>query len=355
MIAFIGIVLVQAGAMIVAADEIKSVHSPILEDTVAQLGRLKPGTESDRAVTELARQGDLAVAEIAEQLRERNPDFGWAHQAVLVLKRVNSARARTLLRRMAMGELSPGNENWAAQALIACDQSEAWTLLASVSPQVLTTVLNALDGQQVTEERLPAIKKLLDSKDPLLSWRAAEVMAAGTSAKLADEAVEAIGRAMTTVTDLPGADAPAPHRYRFGTVFTLGEQYYSRYLGALACSHVDKQSLRDLANRLQGRARDAVVLALARRGDKSVREAVVKLAQDPQAGLFRAWAVDALSEIGTPDDLPLLRTLAESDPLVREGPLSPPNPVDSLGPTYPVRQAAKDAIRTIENRNHEDK
>ena len=60
------------------------------------------------------------------------------------------------------------------------------------------------------------------------------------------------------------------------------------------------------------------------------------------------WAATALGQIGTQADLPLLRSLAESDPMVRKGPLPPPQPTDRLGPTYPVRQAAKAAIRTIE-------
>ena len=293
------------------------------------------------------------MAEIAQQLQDRGPDIGWGHTVVDVLKDVGSERARALLRRIALGELSPGNEDWAARALIASDRGEAWNLLSSNSPQALTTALNVLDGQKVDESHMPLLKKCLAGKDALVSWRAAAVMADGAYDKLAVGTVEAIGQSLAAVTDLPGVDAPDPTGYRFGVVYTLGEQYYSRYANALEHAHVDNAVLHRLATRLLGRARDTVILALANRGDKSLREEIIKLAQAPQAGLFRAWAATALGQIGTQADLPLLRSLAESDPMVRKGPLPPPQPTDRLGPTYPVRQAAKAAIRTIETGGRE--
>lgn len=337
--------------IVVGADESGSKHPPdvTLEDSVDRLGRLKPGAESDQAVANLAREGEKAVAEIEQRLVNGDEDFGWQHNAVRVLKAINSKKSHTLLRRMALGELSGGNTGiaaWAGQALIECDRHEAHALLTSTSPQTLTAALNALDGQQVDGAQMPLLKKLLSSKNPLVSWRAAEVMAAGASGKLADEAVEAIGQALTAVAGLPGVGAPDPRGYRFGTVHTLGEQYYFRYTNALERAHVDNQSLHELAKQLHGRGRDTMILALARRGDKSVHEEIVKLAKDPQAGLFRAWAATALEKIGTSDDLHLLRTLAESDPLVRAGAL----PGDAIVPTYPVRRAAEAAIRAIEKR-----
>jgi hypothetical protein len=104
----------------------------------------------------------------------------------------------------------------------------------------------------------------------------------------------------------------------------------------------------DLTKHQNGRARDVVILALAERGDKTVHDEITKLAQDSDAGLFRAWAVNELRTIGAADDLPMLRTLAATDPLVRDGGLPPPHPTDSRGPTFPVRDAARDAIRVIE-------
>src|SRR5207237_7611114 len=141
----------------------------------------------------------------------------------------------------------------------------------------------------------------------------------------------AIGQALSAVAHIPGVSDLDPRAAWFSTVQTLGEEYYRRYGHALATAHVENQALHELAKQLQRPARDAVLLALARRGDKSVHGEIVKLAQGGE-GMFRAWAATALEKIGTKDDLPMLRTLAKTDPLVRKGPLRPPNPPDTVGP-----------------------
>jgi hypothetical protein len=253
-----------------------------------------------------------------------------------------------------LGELSEGRldneKRWAADALIACDRSEAWILLSSSEPFVLTSALNAVEGEPLDQERLSALKTCLQNEEALVRWRAAAVMAGDPTGKLADEAVDAIGQSLAAVADIPEVEALDPHANRLGTDHTLGEEYYRRYELALAKVRVDDAVLQQLAARQKGRARDAVVLALAIRGDKSVRGAILKLAQDPGAGMFRTWAVHTLRDVGTQDDLPLLRKLARSDPLEREGLLGPPHQLHSRGPTYPVRQAAKDAIAVLEKK-----
>ena len=327
--------------------------SAALEGLVSQLGRLKAGAEKNQAVASLARQGDAAVAEIARQV-EWNRDFGWLHTTVRVLKAVNSEESRAILRRIAVGELAeqhanPNIESWAAQALIGCNPSEAWALLTSTTPQVLVVALVAVDGQPVDEKRMALLETCLESEDALVCWRTAAVMAGGCTGKLASEAVDAIGQALTVAAGRPDADAPYP---RAGGA-TFVEMYSSPYIGSLALARVDNQRLHELAERMEGRARDAVLVALARRDDKSVHDELIRLAQEPEATLFRAWAARALGEIGTAEDLPLLRTLAKTDPLVREGLLPATHGVGARGPTHPVREAAEDAIRTLEKKSKE--
>jgi hypothetical protein len=60
-----------------------------------------------------------------------------------------------------------------------------------------------------------------------------------------------------------------------------------------------------------------------------------------------------MRDIGTPEDLPFLRELAENDMLKRKGPVSRKNEYSTavdVGDTYPVREAAVGAIRAIELR-----
>ncbi|MHC4398963.1 MAG: M56 family metallopeptidase [Planctomycetota bacterium] len=330
-----------------------------LEASVDRLRRVKAGAETDEAVAALARQGDAAVAEIGRQLAERNPSFGQQHRAVRVLEAVNSEESRAILRRMARDELRAANSNIessAARALIACDAREAWGLLASDTSQVLTSALNAVEGQPVDEKHMPLLRKCLGHETALVRWRAAEVMASDPTGKRADETVEAVGQALTAVASLPNVNDPA--RYTVPTGWTLGEACYQRYLNILVRVKVDNEALHALAKRIEGRGRDTVLLALARRGDKSVHDELVRLAQDQQADMFRAWAATALGEIGTLEDLPLLRTLAETDPFVREGPwgsdergLPLPPGMTALG--HPVRVFAQRAIHALERKAKE--
>jgi len=362
-----------------------TITNRIIEDTVDRLDRLKPGNgmEQDQAIATLAQHDDDAVAEIERQLVNGDRDYGWGHAVVRVLGAIDTEKARTLLRRMALGEFCDVdiNKAWAAQKLIAYDRGEASNLLASTDPEVIVDALNVMEGQPIDDKLMVLLKKCLDNKEleqrlavedmtatqrelTILNLRLAQrstamFMAAGTTGELANEAVEAIGKALSAVADLPEVDAllPLPSKHP-GTEHTLGEQYYYAYAGALASANVDDQTLHDLAKQLHGRAKDAVILALAWRSDKSVHEDLVKVVQDVQAGLLRAWAVRALGEISTQDDLPFLRTLAENDTLIREGPVSQPlsrGPGDvSVGSTHPVCEAAKDAILAIEARANEE-
>jgi HEAT repeat protein len=326
--------------------------SSALEASVGQLGRLKPGAETNQAVAALVRQGEAAVAEIGLQLAEHDADYGWRHTAVRVLQGVNSEQSRAILRRMALGEAGerdPGLEDWAARALIACDRREAWALLASATPEVLTSALNAVVGQPVDEKHMPLLRKCLAHQEDLVRWRAADVLADDPTGKRSDETLQVVAEALAAIPRLPNVNAP--YRQFPPTGWTVGEACYHRYVYILVRVKADDEALRALAKRMEGRGRDAVLLALAQRGDKTVHDDLVKLAQDSKADLFRAWAVTALRKIGTSEDLPLLRTLAKTDPLVREGPSGPGD--DNTRPTHPVRQAAEDTIRTLEKKSKE--
>jgi HEAT repeat protein len=325
-----------------------------LEVAVGRLGRTKTKEQTDGAVAAMAQHGDDAVQEIERQSDGRNSHFGWRHTAVRVLKAVNSEKSRALLRRLAIGDLSKGRLNteqaWAADALVACDRREAWTLLSSSEPFVLTSALSAVEGEPLNQDQMDSLKTCLQHEDKLVSWRAAAVMAGDATGKFAVEAVDAIGQALSAVSDIAGFDEIDLHANRLGTDQTVGEEYYRSYELALAKVKVDDKVLHELASRQKGRARNAVVLALAQRGDKSVRPQILKIAQDPDAEMFRTWAVHALRDLGTMDDIPLLRNLASTDPLEREGLLGPPNRLHTRGTTFPVREAAKAAIRVLEKK-----
>lgn len=324
-----------------------------LSKDVIQLGRLREGPEKNAAIAALVARQDAAVAEIERQVADEDPDFGMVHHAVIALKQMNSEKSRDLLRHIARGDFrleNPNLEPWAAGNLIQLDKNVGWELLISSNEGVLTAAMNAVEGQRIDEQRLAALKKCLKHEDDLVRWRAAELLATAPRGKLANEAFDAVSGVLIAVADVPGVEEINAKIIHHGIESTRGEMNYGRYIGAPAKVEVDNEALHAFAKKHEGPTRNVMLLALARRRDASVREPILQLAQEPDAGLFRAWAVQALRDIGTANDLPLLRKLAKDDPFVRKGPLRAPHPLHATGPMYPVREAAADTIRVIEKR-----
>jgi len=321
-------------------------------ELLSRLTRMRPGSEMDDAIRELAGRGDSAVEEIGRRLNSSSLDYGGVHASVRVLKAVKSEASRTLLSRIALGEFeldSPNLKTWAARTLIEVEPKAARKLLAADSEDVRSAALNAVAQQSVDQETLELLMPSLEHEDPFVRWRAAEAMAAAPAGALADTALGGVIQGLKSVADIPDLDRMDENTRQMRGM-TRGEAYYQRYLSTLIKSNADAKLLRIATDGLEGKARDTVLLALAHR-DIAARDDVLRIARDPDAGLFRAWAVRALQEVGTPDDLPLLESIAADDPLVREGPLGPPNPVDSIGPTHPVRHAAKLTIRVIRKKS----
>ena len=336
-----------------------TVQAPTVEELVRRLRQLNHGDRLtiDQTVDDLARLGDAAVEEIERQATEK-PDFGMLHRSVRVLQVVNTERARALLRRIALGEIKPGTvsvEGWAAQALVACDENEVKALLSSNDADVLCAATKALWGRPLDPELMPLLGRHLNSSDPHTRYRVAHVMATeAPHGELAERALDGVSTTLAAIADVPDVDAIDEGSGLVNYEMTHGEWHYSQHMGLLVRSNVDNGALHELADKHQARARDTVLLALAFRGDTSVREEIVELAQDPNAGLFRASAARALGAIGTPNEIPLLQSLKESDPLKRDGGgCIPPLREDSLR-GYPVREAAQQAIKKLERANSEE-
>jgi hypothetical protein len=228
---------------------------------------------------------------------------------------------------------------------LKCDPAQARSLLASAAPQNQLRGLRALDGRPLDADLAKAVKACLASPDGPVRWLAAGVLVRGSSGPLAADAVAAIGDALTVAADQPDAGAPYPR----GGGYTNLEMSAGPYIQSLKTARAEDRELSALTQRLRGRARDAVTVARAERGDRSVRQDVGGLARDTEAGMFRAWAATALGVVGTPDDIPALQQLAGSDPLTRTGQSSStPLPPGKVANIYPVREAAASAIRQIQ-------
>lgn len=327
-----------------------------LTDLVSQLGRLKPGPALERAITQLARGGDATTNEIEQLSSQPSSGFVWVHTSVRVLERINTEKSRALLKKFCLGEIKVENPNlqgWAARALIACDQNQARALLSSSEDEVLATAILSLRGQGLDQDLMDSLKPHIQSENPYIRWIVAGIMASeAPTGELADQALNNIKEALIAVAKIADIEVIDPSTGRVNYKMTFGEAYYQRYMSMLPQLRVENSALRRIAEQLQGRARDTVLLALAFRDDSSVHDEIVKLAQDDSAGMFRAWAASALPAVGTVDDLPLLRRLAETDPLVRGGGgyVLPRNRSN-----YPVRERARQALKTIQRAANQEK
>ena len=109
------------------------------------------------------------------------------------------------------------------------------------------------------------------------------------------------------------------------------------------------EALRQASTRAAPPASALLAIARAQRGDKAARKDLYPILNDPQAGLRRAWAADGLAVVGTQDDLPLLKKLADSDALERDL-ATDVGPPDKRPTFFPVRRAALEAIQQIDSR-----
>jgi hypothetical protein len=321
-----------------------------IEKLVDELARMRAGPETEKAVADLASNGSAAVEEIGRQLSDRPSDFARVHYSVLVLKKVNTEQSRGLLRRVALGEMTGGNANladWAAGALLACDPTEVWKLLAATNPQVLVTSLNAVGKQTLNRERFGLLVANMKHDDTLVSGLSSMVIAQLATGELADEAAASVIQALKAVPARTKDKDTKPIAGFISVALTPAESLYRHYISALVAVGVKNDTLRKLAKGLTGKEHDAIVVALAARGDTTVRLELIKVVLDQEAAMLRVWAVDGMRTIGTPDDLPLLRKLAESDTFSREA----HNCLDGKrDPNFVVRNAAKDAISAIEKK-----
>jgi HEAT repeat protein len=175
-------------------------------------------------------------------------------------------------------------------------------------------------------------------------WAAAEVMANDPAGYGVSAKIGAILKAVGDVSKLPKVTA----LYQ-DTAFTEAEVNYLHYTNALTAMKGGEGLLGSASSESQ-EERYVIAIARGRRGDAQARDDLVRVLQDTQADMFRAWAAYAMETIGSEKDLPLLRGMERKDPLKRPrvGCLQPPPGFPTV--QYPVREAAARAVKAIEAR-----
>jgi hypothetical protein len=345
-----------------AADEASLPPDHAGEEEVTELARLleilsmrwdeprKRQAELDQAIADLAALGDSAMEAIMEQYNRQEQTFAFRHRLAQVLGAMGTPRAQEVLRDIALGrsiETNRSQWNWAATTYIGTlrDVRQAADLLDSQDRRVLGSALRALKGQEVDSSLLARLQELMRSEERSVRWAAASVMAADPGSAHAGEKVAAIADALADVKEVRETDQEYA---RMGVDYSLAEMTYGGYIRSLADMRGADDALRAVSSDVQGEALQAVTIARGLRGDSSVKGSLTGILQDTDAGAMRVWAAEAMGRVGTESDIPLLREVAGSDPLLRDR-------YQDVGPVavvkvYPVRDAAQRAIKSIERR-----
>jgi len=353
-----GVLAVGAGAQIMAAEGVGEAEAlRRMFDLLEAPWQRKPTDEElDRAAAGIRAVADRAIDSLRRAYDEREQEFAFRHRAVQILERLATPKARTFLLDIALGKTQgdiASQREWASRAYVETlkDKAEARALLPSGDPGVLGNALRALKGQRIDARILKRLVELMAMKfdEPMaqmgLRWNVADVLASDPGEAFRKEKIEAILRALDEVERMPHAG----QIYWPGSL-TYAEACHHRYMQCLGRIAGTDPSLWEYAKKAAPLARDLLVLAMAGRDDPRVREEIHRILRDKGAGIRRAWVADALRTIGKPEDLPILRTLADSDPLERERGGCVPVPGEK-NTYFPVREAARSAIREIEKRD----
>jgi hypothetical protein len=214
----------------------------------------------------------------------------------------------------------------------------------------LWVALDGLRGQPVDDVLLETLHSALQSGEMSLRMIAARVLAEDPSPDRAEAKVRLLLESIGTVPKIPDAEKTWWPGY-----LTHAEGLYYHFIDNLAKMPGADEPLREATSRATGIARTCAVLARALRGDREADDALRKLLSDPEAGILRARAAYVLEATGKPQDLAVLRRVAESDPLRRKrGGCVMPLAEELF---YPVREACRRAVKAIEarkGRTHDD-
>jgi hypothetical protein len=298
------------------------------------------------AWAKLGTRSDEAVGRLMEEFWPGD-DYTYRFRTTKALGVLNSPASRKALLELALGSRKddlPWIRGAAQQYVeILTDKSEARRLLVSNDTDVLQNAAVGLRGVAIDREMLTRLVELTKSPDRHLRFLVVCDFGEDPGGQFAAEKVSAIVQAIPDIATMDKADGV----YWPGS-WTNAEAHYRAYIGALAkMMNASKPIADEIARAKPGEpAWRCLVLARAFGGDAKSRPEVRKILSDAEAGLFRAWAAEAMGKIGTADDLPLLRDVAEKDPMQREqgGCIAPMN--KQL--YYPVRQAAQQAIKTLQ-------
>ncbi|HPS02888.1 MAG TPA: hypothetical protein PLA90_15220 [Candidatus Sumerlaeota bacterium] len=319
--------------------------------------------EQLNASRELSRMGDSVVEILVEQIK-KGKDGDFRDRLETILSRINTQKAREVRKNLNRGRLDSKSGYVVNEGLIGIKDIE-------LDADLLTKVTACL-------------------KNPYRMQDALDVLAADPSSDFSTEKVQAITQSMLAQVGKPGMKF-GYRNFEGAGIGSVADSIYRKHVWTLSrMKSVDETIRNEIGVQPEGIVRDLLKIALALRGDmKSERESLKTFLKNPEYRTLannRLFCVEAFNKFGDKTDLPFLKELANSDPYsVEEYDFFPKcekwgeeyinrtkdqieyekdafAPKQTMCPekqiptkvTYPIREAAKGAIRAIEARTGGD-
>lgn len=319
-----------------------------LDELIAEIRRGAPRLEltprAQALLKALAGEQADVVAGLLAEARSQRPRAVVRNTIIIrALQHIGSDEAKAALLHLALTDDPTTTilEGRAAQAYVALtkDVAEIVKLLPGPEEAVKQVALAALKGASLDHDGAQAVASCTRSTTPLTHKLLAAALAGPGSAETAEAKVDALLASATRLHELERGDRPA-----YGSRWTEREEVVASYLAALAQMGEAEPILRRRRQTATAAQRELLVVVLAMRGARDIREPLLQVIQTTRDGFIRASAVEALGRVATKEDVPLLKKLASSDPFLR------PDPHGSSRRTvadYPVRQAAARVLRGL--------
>lgn len=320
--------------------------------------RDKARYERKRVKAELSNFSDKAVERIVVKIRAYPEVTRGAFYDVL--KDIGTVKARKALLDVALGQNGFEGESFPAAVRYVKslkNKDDVMPLLDAKNFNIVFTALKTLEGIKITQELFQRLKLILRSRDTTLAAQAGEVMIADKRTEFAKEKVSTLIDLIEKCDDLPKG------KKRVNTVSaskTSENRKCIIYTNILYRIQKADDFLRKITGRVKSpKARRAVILARAHKGDLTVKDEIYKIAREEDNGVIRKIAILAYEYIGNSSDLPFLKEIMLNDPhvvvirieKVIDGMLS----LDVPQEVYPVRKKAIRIIKIIEDRNKKNR
>jgi hypothetical protein len=272
------------------------------------------------------RQNEARVKAIAanpEAIGEKELAFLMSHlyypESITAIIKAHTAAAHAALWKLAL-DGRDGSFN-AAHVLVErmTNKLECLKLLASRSSEVQAVALRGMSGCGLDRGAWQGVKALLNSDSLELRKAAAHVTGNDVGQEVAArEKAEALVRALSELRSLPGAEKRAwfplasPHE---DLPCLAVEVAYAEITSALRNPRlaVSAWDLRQMTPSDDGTVRDCLLIVRAARGDGSVKPELRRIVLEHPSAVVRLQALAAFDSIGTWEDLPLMKLVAEED------------------------------------------